>query len=62
MTRWHRDRESGMTHGYRRSAEVAACGKALRIEARDEPSSTRLGRCALCVRWLAGDDAKERER
>ena len=59
--KWHRDRESGRPHAYARSAHVSRCGKALRVEALDEATATRLGRCALCVRWLACDDVREEQ-
>ena len=54
--KWHRDRESGMTHGYRRSAEVAACGKALRIEAEERRTAMRIARCRLCRRALRAEE------
>ena len=54
--KWHRDRESGMTQGYRRGAEVAACGKALRFEAEERQTVSRIARCRLCRRALRAEE------
>lgn len=56
--KWHRDRESHVAHAYARSAHVAACGKALRVEAEDKRTAMRIARCRLCRRALRNEEER----
>lgn len=57
--KWLRDHESRVPHAYARAAHVSRCGKALRVEAREREVRSKIGRCALCARWMRCDEARE---